>query len=66
MSPLGFIFFALLFKPSLIALLIAFAIFIATAGTASILVTLRFIAVRITATATLARERCRSTARQAQ
>jgi hypothetical protein len=66
MSLFGFILFTLLFEPSLIALLVAFAIFFTTTGTAPVLMTLFFLAVRITATAILARERCRNTARQAQ
>ena len=66
MSLFGFIFFALFFEPSLIALLVAFALCFTTTGTASFLMTLFFLAVRITARAILARERCRSTAHQAQ
>jgi hypothetical protein len=57
---------ALFFEPSFIALLVAFAVLFATAGTVTFLVALFLFATRIATTAIFARERCRSTARQAQ
>ena len=65
-SLFGFIFFALLFEPSLIALLIAFAVLFATTGAASLLMALFLFAVCIAATTIFACERCNSTAHQAQ
>ena len=70
MSFLGLLFFtcllALLFEPSFIALLVAFSVLFATAGTVVFLVALFLFATRIATTAIFARERCRNTARQTQ